>query len=159
MKFLLNQLDKYNLPYKMTFELDLKDKLKEHNYVKDSSPINVELTLININHKEISYDFLLHIRANLTLECAITLDDVLYKLDFKSNITFSKEEDNIEAYLIENDSINIDEAIFTEILINLPTKVVKDGAYFISDEYEKKESVNNTTSNFKDQLLKLKEEV
>ena len=60
--------------------------------------------------------------------CSVSLLDVLVPLQFDTQIRFSNSiDDSSDDYLITKDTINLDEALLSEIVLNLPLKVVKEG--------------------------------
>ena len=77
--------------------------------------------------------FDLKIKAQLTLSCALTLDDVIYPLEETLNPIFTWDQErhdpNSEDYYYVRDTIELAPIIWQEIFIQIPLRVVKDGAY------------------------------
>ena len=77
-------------------------------------------------------EFNLTIKGEMTLECALTLDDVNYPFEANLNPTFiwdsEKYDEDGEDYLVK-DTIELAPVIWQEIFIQIPLRVVKDGAH------------------------------
>ena len=76
--------------------------------------------------------FDLTIKGQMTLSCALTLDDVSYPFEATLNPTFiwdaEKYDETSEDYLVK-DTIDLAPIIWQEIFIQIPLRVVKEGAY------------------------------
>lgn len=74
-----------------------------------------------------------HIKADLVLECAYTLEEVDYKVNFHDELDFCfikdgyQEEDENLIY-IEGSTLDLDNYILGLIITEIPMKVVKKGA-------------------------------
>jgi len=80
------------------------------------------------------YDFQLNIKTTLTMLCALTLKEVEIKLDFNSQISFSSTFVDDDTHIIDGITIDIDQYIYSEILIEKPMKVYSKGAEKEYDE-------------------------
>ena len=78
--------------------------------------------------------FDLTIKGEMTLSCALTLDDVPYPFETTINPVFiwdqERYNDDSDDYLVKDtDTIELASVIWQEIFIQIPLRVVKDGAY------------------------------
>ena len=78
--------------------------------------------------------------------CSVSLLDVNVPLNFDTQIRFSYSiDDSSDDYLITKDTINLDEAVLSEIVLNLPLKVVKEGyENEYMEEAEEEEKINSS---------------
>ncbi len=70
-----------------------------------------------------TFYFELNIKTTLTMLCALTLKEVEVKLDFVSQISFSSSFVDDDTHIIDGITIDIDQYIYSEILIEKPMKV------------------------------------
>jgi len=69
------------------------------------------------------FDFQLNIKTTLTMLCALTLREVKVNLDFTSQLSFSSDFVDDDTHVIDGITIDIDQYIYSEILIEKPMKV------------------------------------
>ena len=79
-----------------------------------------------------TYRIVYTIKTVLTLQCALTLDPVLYEYEKKFDEVYSKVE-NDEYFLIEKNTIDLTDMVWTNILIEKPINVTLPNAYEIFD--------------------------
>ncbi|MCK5731590.1 MAG: hypothetical protein KAH13_01085 [Tenericutes bacterium] len=90
--------------------------------------------LVSISETEVSgyYDYYkeedlivfdLNVKTVLTMLCSLTLKEVNVSLDFNAVFNFSTVYIDDATYLVEGITIDIDQYIFSEILIEKPMKV------------------------------------
>ena len=97
---------------------------------------------------EVSYDeylFDLNVDLELVMVCSVSLLDVLVPLQFNTKVRFTNSiDDSSDDYLITKDTINLDEALLSEIVLELPLKVVKEGYEneFMEEEEETEEDID-----------------
>ena len=76
--------------------------------------------------------FDLTIKGEMTLSCALTLDDVIHSFEATLNPVFTwdgkKHDQDSEDYLVK-DTIELAPIIWQEIFIQIPLRIVKEGAY------------------------------
>jgi len=111
--------------------VDFSDAVKKNPDIKKLSDVLVTgVGLIDPTSRTISFD--LSIQGEMTLSCALTLDDVIYSFDATLNPVFiwdiEKYDEDSEDYLVK-DHIELASAVWQEIFIQIPLRVVKDGAY------------------------------
>ena len=137
MKLSLQQLQKImTFPHLLSLELDLKKYLKgSQEGVCDTEIIDVLKTNVEIQIYKIDYvtfRFVYHIITTVVVPCALTLEEVNYPMDFEVEETYSDNiDDDNDYYPFENNSIDIDSIVWSNIVINVPIRVVRDDAYEI----------------------------
>ncbi|MBN2540204.1 MAG: hypothetical protein JXB08_01630 [Bacilli bacterium] len=96
------------------------------------------------------FDFQLHIETTLTMLCALTLKEVPVKLNFTSHIGFSLVYIDDDTHVIDGITIDLDQYIFSEILVEKPMKVYSPQAMeeYREDIYEMDEEERMATSPF-----------
>ena len=82
--------------------------------------------------------FRLSIKGEMTLGCAISLDDVVCPIDIDAEFVFVWDsayyDEANEEHLINGDVIELAPMIWQEIFLQIPLRVVKDGAYDVLKE-------------------------
>ena len=112
-------------------EVDFSDAAKRNPDMRSMTKVLVtgKGTIFTTTRKMI---FDLSIKGEMTLGCALTLDDVIYPFEATVNPTFvwddSKYDEDSEDYLVK-DTIELAPAIWQEIFIQVPLRVVKEGAH------------------------------
>ena len=128
-------------------EIEIPKDLLNGTEIKDISKVKVIGT---ISENGESYDLDLHIKCNLTLICSVSLKDVDYPIDIKTNEIISQTGENLEDFCkIINNSIDLVPIIWQNILVEVPIRIVSpdieeeniygDGWKFITKEEENKE--------------------
>lgn len=128
-------------------EIEIPKDLLNGTEIRDISKVKVIGT---ISENGESYDLDLHIKCNLTLTCSVSLKDVDYPIDIKTNEIISQTGENLEDFCkIINNSIDLVPIIWQNILVEVPIRVVSpdieeeniygDGWKFITKEEENKE--------------------
>ena len=128
-------------------EIEIPKDLLNGTEIKDISKVKVIGT---ISENGESYDLDLHIKCNLTLTCSVSLKDVDYPIDIKTNEIISQTGENLEDFCkIINNSIDLVPIIWQNILVEVPIRIVSpdieeeniygDGWKFITKEEENKE--------------------
>ena len=112
-------------------EVDFTDVVKQNPDIKKMSKVFV--TGKGFFYPTIrTMKFDLTIKGEMTLNCALTLDDVIYPFEATLNPIFiwdhERHDLSSEDYLIK-DTIELAPIIWQEIFIQIPLRVVKDGAY------------------------------
>ena len=119
------------------FHLSFDDVIDFQDYAKDVSdiieikPVHVtgEITVIKYGTYKIRYN----VDALLILECALTLEPVEYHFEKEYVEVFSTEPTE-EDFLIEKNTIDLDNAVWSNIIIDKPLVVTRDDAYEILKE-------------------------
>jgi len=112
-------------------EVDFAEAVKKNPDLRKMSPVLVTgKGTIFSTARNVTFD--LTIKGEMTLPCALTLDDVIYPFEATLNPTFTWDADKYDPdsddYLVK-DTIELASAIWQEIFIQIPLRVVKDGAY------------------------------
>lgn len=94
------------------------------------SPIHVEATLFE-NGDFLSID--LKVSADLVLECAVSLEEVPYKLSFNDSIEISDNKDDVDMYYFNKNMFSIDDIIIALVSLNIPSAITKKGAKLPKD--------------------------
>ena len=100
--------------YKNTIVLD--EALYKNTDIRKLSPVEVSADIKRIT--DTSYKMSLEIKGEMTLPCSITLNDVIYPFDIKTEVKLSNEDEEDEEYvkIIQN---NISTKIFIYFIQNL----------------------------------------
>jgi len=130
-------------------EVDFAEVVKKNPDLRKMSPVLVTgKGTIFPTTRCITFD--LKIQGEMTLPCALTLDDVIFAFEAQLNPTFTWDADRYDPdsddYLVK-DTIELASSVWQEIFVQIPLRVVKEGAYdelaaqgiaFVSEEdYEK----------------------
>lgn len=153
MRFSLQQLRKLSKPYSFKDDVSLDELIGFEGILKILN-LDIEGLLNEVDYNTFTIDF--HLKCYLVLECAVSLEEVLYPLDIKFKEVFSLEDDD-ETFKIEQNTLDTKEAIITNILVNKPVKVYKEGVSFTDeDEHfqdeEEDEGINPAFKSLKDLL-------
>ena len=126
MKWAIPQLRKLAKPFKFEYDFDLFNELQVKDDIKEVKKCHVSGICYEVSYDEYLFD--LNVDLELVMVCSVSLLDVLVPIQFDTQIRFSNSiDDSSDDYLITKDTINLDEALLSEIVLNLPLKVVKDG--------------------------------
>ena len=115
-------------------DTDLKFSLDLNGYITEEIE---DLDRISITEVDGFYEFIkdeqififdLNIKTQLTMLCSLTLEEVLVDLDFNAQLNFSKNPIDDNTHLIKGITIEIDQYIFSEILIEKPMKIYAPNA-------------------------------
>ena len=147
-------------------EIDFADAARKNPDIRKMNPVSVTGKGV-IFPTARTIEFELTIKGEMTLGCALTLDDVLYPFEARLNPIFTWDADKYDPdsddYLVK-DIIELASAIWQEIFVQIPLRVVKEGAYeelsrqgiaFVSEEEHEKTVAEKVDPRF-DVLKKLK---
>ncbi len=150
MKWAIPQLRKLAKPFSFEYDFDLYSELVIKDDIKDVKKCHISGLCYEVSYDEYLFD--LNIDAILVMVCSVSLLDVLVPLKFNTQIRFSYTiDDSSDDYLITKDTINLDEAILSEIVLNIPLKVVKEGyENEFMEEEETEEEINSSFKALKD---------
>ena len=154
MKWTLGQLAKMPKPIMVSYELDLKEHLDKMTDCKD-----IDIVKVNVTGYETSFDeyvFSLDITTTLTMQCAVTLEDILYPLNVHADEVFSTtNEDGDDVNLVINNMVDLDPVVLATIIMSIPMKVVKPGAedlFASEDSFNKDDKVNPAFADLEEYL-------
>ena len=144
MKWAIPQLRKLAKPFSFEYDYDLFNELVVKEDIKGVNKCHIKGECYEVSYDE--YLFNLNIDIELVMVCSVSLLDVLVPLNFDTQIRFSYSiDDSSDDYLITKDTINLDEAALSEIVLNLPLKVVKEGyENEFMEEEEPEEKINTS---------------
>lgn len=135
MKWSLQQLQKITkFPYNFKLESDFHkflDEIKDtgtETDILDVLSVDCQVSISKIDYQTFKFDY--DIKANLLLECALTLEPVEYNMDLQISETYSKNPEE-EMYSFDGNSIDTELAVWSNIVINIPIRVVRRDAYEI----------------------------
>lgn len=139
MKWTIQELIK-----KSKSDTDLLFELNLNHYITEEIEDLVDISTTYVDgyyeylHNEELFVFDLNIKTQLTMLCALTLEEVLVDLEFNSQLNFSTDPVDDDTHLIDGITIEIDQYIFSEILVEKPMKVYAPGAkeQYHEDIYE-----------------------
>jgi len=110
--------------------IDFSKLLRPHDEIRSISPVRVDGTG-QLQGKKVLFN--LHIEGEMTLGCALTLDDVLYPFAFDTVEIFvldSEEfEEESDEILVTSAVVELAPVIWQNVFLQKPLRVVKDGAY------------------------------
>ena len=150
MKWAIPQLRKLAKPFSFEYDFDLMSELVSTNDILEVKKCHIEGKCFEASYDEYLFD--LNIDAELIMECSVSLLPVLVPLSFNTQVRFSYSiDDSSDDYLITKDTINLDDAVLSEIVLNIPLKVVKEGYEneFMEEEPEE-EKINPSFQALKD---------
>ena len=111
--------------YKNTIVLD--EALYKNTDIRKLSPVEVSADIKRIT--DTSYKMSLEIKGEMTLPCSITLNDVIYPFDIKTEVKLSNEDEEDEEYVkIIQNNIDIISIIWQNIVLEIPLSVVSEDA-------------------------------
>ena len=137
MKWSLQQLRKINsFPYNFETTINFNDSIyqdviKEREDIYELNEVNVTGNLVRIDEE--TYEVNYTIRTTVIMACSLTLDDVEYQVDEGFQEVYSTKP-NEDWYLIEKNTINLDEMVWSNLIMSLPIRVVRSDAYEILKE-------------------------
>lgn len=108
--------------YKNTIVLD--EALYKNTDIRKLSPVEVSADIKRIT--DTSYKMSLEIKGEMTLPCSITLNDVIYPFDIKTEVKLSNEDE--EYVKIIQNNIDIISIIWQNIVLEIPLRVVSEDA-------------------------------
>lgn len=111
------------LEYSDTITLD--KSLYENTDIRKLSPIDVSAYITRVTDS--SYNMDLELKGTMVLPCAITLKDVIYPFDIKTEIKLSNDDEIDEEYVkINQNSIDIISIIWQNIVLEIPLRVLSE---------------------------------
>ena len=150
MKWTIHELGKLvNIDNQISQTIDFSNYIKNSDIVK-ISPVLVSGEFEIYDNEE--FVFYLDIKCELTLQCAITLDDVIYPLDISTEEVFTTFRDD-NTNLIEGITIDLLPIVWSNIILEKPMRVVSENAYDNFDpentEFEDDDHINKAFANLK----------
>lgn len=129
MKWSIQQLQKItSKPLIFDEHIDFSLLAKDVADIINILPAHVSGSITNIGLDK--YQVVYHIDVMLTMECSLTLEPVEYHFDKEYNEVFSSAPTEDE-YLIEKNTLDLELAVWSNILIDKPFVITRDDAYEI----------------------------
>ena len=118
-------LKRVNTNNEFSATLDLSDKLENTDILR-ISPVEIEGDFEIYDQEE--YVFYIDIKCTLYLQCAITLEEVPYLMEFTAEETFTHDK-NDDFNTIDGITIDLLPIIWSNIILEKPMRVVSENAY------------------------------
>ena len=100
----------------------LDDALYKDTDIRSLSPIDVDIIIARSSDS--SYNMDLRIKGTMVLPCSLTLKDVNYPFDIKTEVKVSNDDENYDEYVkINQNNIDIIPIIWQNILLEIPLRV------------------------------------
>lgn len=132
MKWSVQQLEKLTTSiYNFDFSLDFSEDIKTVEDILGIEEVKVSGTIEKIQTG--TYRFKYKMYVPLVLQCALTLDPVDYVMEYEYDQVFSVLEED-DYFLIENNTVDMKNVIWTNILVEKPISVTLPNAYDILKE-------------------------
>lgn len=113
--------------------ISFKDKINDEILDVEDTKVKGTFDYIKGENKFI---FRLHINTVVTAPCVITLNPTKILVDFDTDLIYTFRVTDDDSFLIEGNTISLDYAIWSEIILQMPVRVVSEGAEFHqSDTY------------------------
>lgn len=136
MKFSLQQLNKINaFPYNVNVTYDLSHYLKGSSMDLDTDILaikatDVNITIVKVDTNTFSFDY--RVVTDLILPCSLTLEPVDYHMDISFTEIYSDVEIDDDNYFpFENNSVDCELVVWSNIVTNIPIRLVREDAYEI----------------------------
>ncbi len=128
MEYKVSEL-KNNLNKKLELNDTISYKHKIKDDIVDVSDISVCGTYNYIKSTD-TFVFHLTINGELTALSAVSLKEVKILVDFDTDLFYTFKVTDDDSFPIYGDTINLDEEIWGEIILNLPSRIILDGEEF-----------------------------
>ena len=153
MRLSFAQLRKLSFPYQTTEELDLSLDLQDFEDIRSVDTVKIDYVIHErgLDTYLVTFSF----EVNLVMQCAITLQDVPYKISAHAEEIFTTDDQIDDAFIITEQTLDTKEAVLTNILMNKPMTVAAEGVSFESDEDEsndESDGINPAFAKLKDLL-------
>lgn len=103
----------------------LDEELYKNTEIRSLSSIDVDIFITRFN--DVSYNMDLNIKGTMILPCSLTLKDVSYPFDIKTEVKVSNNDENSdECVRINQNNIDIIPIIWQNILLEIPLRVVSE---------------------------------
>lgn len=132
MKWSVQQLQKLTTkPYEFAYDLDLNAFSKDVDDIIEIKPVHVSGVISYLKYGTFHIKYT--ISTLLVLKCSLTLEPVDYVFENTYDEVFSTDASDDE-FLIENNTLDLDLAVWSNIIIDKPIAVKRDDAYEILKE-------------------------
>lgn len=128
MKWSIQQLRKLPTPYHFTDIINFSEFANAVTDIISIDEVTVTGDIFKIDDD--TFRFVYHFIANMELQCALTLRPVPYTMDLTCDEVYSKT-DSDDYFLIEKNTVDLDEIVWTNILVEKPINVTLPNAHEI----------------------------
>lgn len=105
--------------------ITLDNELYKDTDIRELSPLDVSINIQRITDS--AYNMDLYIKGEMTLPCSVTLKDVKYPFEVKTEVKVSNIDENDEEYVkIIQNNIDIIPIIWQNIVLEIPLRVVSE---------------------------------
>lgn len=105
--------------------ITLDKSIYENTDIRELSPLDVSINIHRFNDFEYNMD--LYIKGTMILPCSITLKDVIYPFEIKTEVKLTNNTENDEEYVkIIQNNIDIIPIIWQNIVLEIPLKVTSE---------------------------------
>ena len=105
--------------------ITLDNDLYKDTDIRELSPLDVSINIQRI--PDSAYNMDLYIKGEMTLPCSVTLKDVKYPFEVKTEVKVSNIDENDEEYVkIIQNNIDIIPIIWQNIVLEIPLRVVSE---------------------------------
>lgn len=134
MKWSIQQLRKIsNFPFSFSNIIDYSQYISDIEDILDIKPVEVSGQIFQIDEQ--TYRICYHIKAELILQCSLTLEPLPYIIENQYDEVYGKEDRDAENYyVIENNTLDLIKIVWTNILIEKPINATLPNAYEILKE-------------------------
>ena len=105
--------------------ITLDEELYKDTDIRNLSPLDVSINIHRVTDSDYSMD--LSIKGEMILPCSVTLKDVNYPFEVKTEVKVSNNDENDEEYVkIIQNNIDIIPIIWQNIVLEIPLRVVSE---------------------------------
>lgn len=103
----------------------LDEELYKDTDIRRLSPLDISINIQRITDS--AYNMELYINGEMILPCSVTLKDVCYPFEIKTDVKVSNDDENDEEYVkIIQNNIDIIPIIWQNIVLEIPLRVVSE---------------------------------
>ena len=105
--------------------ISLDEEMYKDTDIRSLSPLDVSINIHRVTDSDYSMD--LNIKGTMILPCSVTLKDVNYPFEVKTELKVSNNDENDEEYVkIMQNNIDIIPIIWQNIVLEIPLRVVSE---------------------------------
>ena len=105
--------------------ISLDEEMYKDTDIRSLSPLDVSINIHRVTDSDYSMD--LNIKGTMVLPCSVTLKDVNYPFEVKTELKVSNNDENDEEYVkIMQNNIDIIPIIWQNIVLEIPLRVVSE---------------------------------
>lgn len=127
LQWIVKQKDgRFSFDELITFPDEMFQNLSQINGLKD---VNVTGEgRLDMKNRQLYIDY--NVKGQMILPCAVSLENVDYPFDISSSVIFAfyKPQDDEEVIEVKRDLVDLTPVVFQEIMMDVPMRVVKEGA-------------------------------